>query len=134
MGEKRPNLDQVDVLFNDAIFKVLSHPIRIEILKILAVNGPADIQTIADNFSKHRSVISKHLKQMYEAGILIKTIESRNTIYQVDGMGFLHKLEGVVSNLKSILAYSCEDLYGTLYREKMSYKEYLESNSPSNQD
>lgn len=134
MGEKRPNPEQVDVLFNDVIFKVLSHPIRIEILKILAVNGPSDIQTIAENFNKHRSVISKHLKQMYEAGILIKTIESRNTIYQVDGMGFLHKLEDVVSNLKSILESSCEDLYGTLYRDKMSYKEYLESKSPSKLD
>jgi len=129
MAEKRPDLHQVDALFNDVIFKVLSNPIRIEILKILAVKGPSDIQTIADHFMKHRSVISKHLKQMYEAGIIIKTIESRNTIYQVDGMEFLHKLEAVVSDLKSILAYSCEELYDTLYQEKSSYREYLEKES-----
>ncbi|GEM_PF-3308041 len=129
MGDNRPNLQQVDVLFNHEIFKVLSQPIRIEILKVLAVGGPSDIQTIAENFSKDRSVISKHLKQMYEAGLLIKTKESRNIIYQVDGMEFLHKLEDVVDQLKSVLAFSCEDLFETLYQDKMSYKEYLEGHT-----
>lgn len=129
MGDNRPNLQQVDVLFNHEIFKVLSQPIRIEILKVLAVGGPSDIQTIAANFSKDRSVISKHLKQMYEAGLLIKTKESRNIIYQVDGMEFLHKLEDVVDQLKSVLAFSCEDLFETLYQDKMSYKEYLEGHT-----
>lgn len=134
MGEKKPDLQQVDVLFNHAIFKVLSQPIRIEILRVLAINGPSDIQTIAENFSKHRSVISKHLKQMYEAGIIIKTKESRNIIYQIDGMEFLHKMEEVVSQLKSILAYSCEDLFDELYQGKKSYKEYLEEVDASKTD
>lgn len=126
MEENKVDLAQVDILFNHVIFKVLSQPIRIEILKVLAVNGPSDIQTISSNFCKHRSVISKHLKMMHEAGIVIKTQESRNTIYQVDGMGFLHQLEEVVGNLKSVLLYSCEDLFDTLYQGKMTYKEYLD--------
>lgn len=125
MEEKKLDLQQVDVLFDHVIFKVLSQPIRIEILKVLAVNGPSDIQTISANFCKHRSVISKHLKMMHEAGIVIKTQESRNTIYQVDGMGFLHQLEEVVGSLKSVLSYSCEDIFDTLYEGKMTYAEYL---------
>lgn len=126
MEENKVDLQQVDILFNHVIFKVLSQPIRIEILKVLAVNGPSDIQTISANFCKHRSVISKHLKMMHEAGIVIKTQESRNTIYQVDGMGFLHQLEEVVGNLKSVLVCNCEDIFDTLYQGKMNYKEYLE--------
>ena len=126
MEENKVDLQQVDILFNHVIFKVLSQPIRIEILKVLAVNGPSDIQTISANFCKHRSVISKHLKMMHEAGIVIKTQESRNTIYQVDGMGFLHQLEEVVGNLKSVLVCNCEDIFDTLYQGKMTYKEYLE--------
>ena len=127
MEDKKVDLQQMDNLFNHNVFKVLSQPIRIEILKVLAVNGPSDIQTISSNFCKHRSVISKHLKMMYEAGIIIKTKESRNTIYQVDGMGFLHQLEDVVGNLKTVLAYNCEDIFDTLYQEKKTYKEYLDS-------
>lgn len=126
MEENKVDLQQVDILFNHVIFKVLSQPIRIEILKVLAVNGPSDIQTISANFCKHRSVISKHLKMMHEAGIVIKTQESRNTIYQVDGMGFLHQLEEVVGNLKSVLVCNCEDIFDTLYQGKMTYKEYLD--------
>ena len=125
MEETKLDLQQVDILFDHVIFKVLSQQIRIEILKILAVNGPSDIQTISANFCKHRSVISKHLKMMHEAGIVIKTQESRSTIYQVDGMGFLHQMEEVVGNLKSILLYSCEDIFDTLYQGKMTYNEYL---------
>lgn len=125
MEETKLDLQQVNILFDHVIFKVLSQPIRIEILKILAVNGPSDIQTISANFCKHRSVISKHLKMMHEAGIVIKTQESRSTIYQVDGMGFLHQMEEVVGNLKSILLYSCEDIFDTLYQGKMTYNEYL---------
>ncbi len=42
-------------------------------------------------------------------------------------MGFLHQLEDVVGNLKTVLAYNCEDIFDTLYQEEMTYKEYLDS-------
>ena len=51
-------------------FKTLSEPVRVQILKYLMLNGRADIQTIAENMPQDRSVISRHLNLMQEAGIL----------------------------------------------------------------
>ncbi|MCG8485373.1 MAG: ArsR family transcriptional regulator [Clostridia bacterium] len=114
MDVQKLNDKQVKLFFSHDIFQILSQPIRIEILKFLALNGPNDINTVAGNFNKHRSVISKHLKQMYNAGILIKAKQSKNTIYQIDGEAFLQKMELVVSDLKQLLACCHKDCYQEL--------------------
>lgn len=120
------NKEQMDQLFDASIFRVLSEPIRIEILKKLVVEGAQDITQIASAFNQDRSVISRHLKMLNGEGLLIKTKESRSTIYSVDGMAFLHKMEHLVGDVKVMLKYCCSDLYQELYDKKMTYNEYLE--------
>jgi len=120
------NAQQLDNLFQQDIFKILKEPIRIELIKHLAVHGPSDISTIASHFKQDRSVISRHLKMMKKAGILIMTKSSRRSIYQVDGMEFLSKMESVVEDIKKILKYTCKDTFDYLYSKNISYKSYLE--------
>ncbi|WP_207736254.1 ArsR/SmtB family transcription factor [Fusibacter ferrireducens] len=97
-----------------------------EIIKFLALNGPADISSISEHFPQDRSVISKHLKMMKEEGLLILTVASRHHYYQLDGMAFLYKMEAVVSDIKVILENTCEDTYSYLYEHHLTYKDYLE--------
>lgn len=117
--------EQLDVLFTQEIFKILSEPIRVELLKHLAIHGPSDISTIAGHFNQDRSVISRHLKMMNKAGILILTKSSRCSIYQVDGIEFLLKMESVVEDIKELLKYACKDTFDELYSKNMNYKTYL---------
>lgn len=127
--------EQLNSLFMQDIFRILSEPIRIELIKHLAVYGPSDISTIASHFNQDRSVISRHLKMMHQAGILILTKSSRCSIYQVDGMEFLLKIESIAEDIKTLLKYACKDTFDTLYAKNMNYKTYLdqlENNKPLN--
>lgn len=117
--------EQLNNLLTQEIFKVLTEPIRIELIKFLTINGPSDITTIASNFKQDRSVISKHLKMMNETGLLIMTKSSRYRIYQVDGMELLLKMESVVEDIKTLLKYKCKDTFDELYSNNMNYKSYL---------
>lgn len=125
INKKILNADQLNTLFQQDIFKILGESIRIELLKYLAIYGPSDISTIASHFKQDRSVISRHLKLMKKAGILIMTKSSRHSIYQVDGMEFLSKMESVVEDIKEILKYTCKDTFDELYLKNMNYKTYL---------
>lgn len=115
--------------FDDSLFKLLSESIRLDILKLLAFKGEMDITTISQHFQQDRSVISRHLKKMYEEGILIKTKDSRHVMYQVDGLAFLRKIQKVESDVKEILALCCSDLFYELYDKGMTYKDYLKQSS-----
>lgn len=132
--DKKLNKEQLDEFFDSSIFKLLAEPIRIEILKLLAINGPSDITEIASLFQQDRSVISRHLKLLYEGGLLIRTKESRSTIYQVDGLAFLQVMEHVVSDVKEMLAYCCDNLYHDLYKQGITYKQYMEENNSTDND
>ena len=102
------NIDKIDELIKDSIFKVLSEPVRLNIIKFLVVNGESDISTIAKSFTQDRSVISRHLMVMEQAGILEKSKESRYVVYSFNGREFLNKLESVVDIIR-VLVNSCDD-------------------------
>ena len=91
------------------LFQTLSEPIRIELLKVLAVKGPLDITTVASGFPQDRSVISRHLKMMESAGILVVVKEGRKSLYRVNGAAFLEKLEEMVTAVRRLISLRCPD-------------------------
>ncbi|MEX1377652.1 MAG: metalloregulator ArsR/SmtB family transcription factor [Eubacteriales bacterium] len=105
------NIDTIDGLIKDGIFKVLSEPVRLNIIKFLVINGESDISTIAKSFTQDRSVISRHLMVMEQAGILEKSKESRYVVYSFNGREFLSKLESVVETIRTLVdsCDECED-------------------------
>jgi DNA-binding transcriptional ArsR family regulator len=90
-------------------FKTLSEPVRVQILKYLILNGRADIQTIAENMPQDRSVVSRHLNLMQEAGILICEKENRHVFYNVDGQPFIEKLVDITEKTKKCMKECCPD-------------------------
>jgi DNA-binding transcriptional ArsR family regulator len=88
---------------NSKLFKALSEPVRAEILKYLLINGRSDIGTIAENLPQDRSVISRHLSLMSEAGILSSKKEARHVYYEINGNAFLDEFEGIVENIKKCM-------------------------------
>ncbi len=90
-------------------FKTLSEPGRVQILKYLMLNGRADIQTIAENMPQDRSVVSRHLNLMQEAGILICQKENRHMFYDVNGQPFLEKFVDITEKIKTCMEECCPD-------------------------
>jgi len=89
------------------MFKALADPTRVQILKFLMLNGRADISTIANCFPQDRSVISRHLHMMEEAGLLIAEKETRHRFYSINGEHFLREFETIVVNLKNCIHECC---------------------------
>jgi DNA-binding transcriptional ArsR family regulator len=95
--------------FDARFFKTLSEPVRVDILRFLMLNGRSDIGTIADHMPQDRSVVSRHLNLMHEAGILDCQKETRYVFYQIDGRAFIDKLEAITRQIRNCMEVCCPD-------------------------
>jgi DNA-binding transcriptional ArsR family regulator len=66
----------VSVMANDP-FKALAHPIRRGIVERLA-GGPATIGEATGDFGVSKPTISKHVKVLEEAGVVVRSVEGRS--------------------------------------------------------
>jgi DNA-binding transcriptional ArsR family regulator len=65
------------------VFRALADPTRREILSILR-DGGQPVNTIASRFPVSRPAISKHLRLLREANLVIEVTEGRQRIYHID--------------------------------------------------
>ena len=101
--------DELVEAVDSKFFKTLSEPVRVQILKFLMLNGRADIQTIAENMPQDRSVVSRHLNLMQEAGVLSCQKENRHVFYNVNGQPFLEKLVDITEKIRKCVKECCPD-------------------------
>ncbi len=99
--------DELVELLDSRFFKSLSEPVRVQILKFLLLNGRSDIAAIAESLPQDRSVISRHLHLMHEAGILTGEKVSRHMYYSIDASEFLEKVEGIAGKVRSCMTVCC---------------------------
>jgi DNA-binding transcriptional ArsR family regulator len=67
--------DTVSVIANDP-FKALAHPIRRGIVERLAT-GPATVGDATAGFGISKPSITRHVKVLEEAGVVVRTVEGR---------------------------------------------------------
>ena len=96
-------IEGIEEIFDNELFKVLSESIRCEIIKYLAINGESDISTIAGNFLQDRSVISRHLNQIYKLNLLTMRKEERRTIYNLNALELLNKFELTTEKIRLLI-------------------------------
>jgi ArsR family transcriptional regulator, arsenate/arsenite/antimonite-responsive transcriptional repressor len=64
--------------------KVLSHPARIAILKVLAQKGVCICGEIVEVLPLAQSTVSQHLKDMKAAGLITGEVEGTKSCYCID--------------------------------------------------
>ena len=64
--------------------KALSHPIRVEIIKILLDKGECISGDLADCFDKAHSTISEHLKLLKDANLILGAIDGPKRCYCIN--------------------------------------------------
>ncbi|PFV82890.1 transcriptional regulator [Bacillus sp. AFS059628] len=87
-------------------YKTLFDPVRIEIIRYLAVYGAKNITEIAENLPQDRSVISRHLDLMHRFEIVSKTKIGRNIFYEVNSKMIFDKFKFTTDQLEKLLS-SC---------------------------
>jgi DNA-binding transcriptional ArsR family regulator len=96
----------VDV-FDSDFFRALAEPARVELLKVLLLQGSLDIHSIAQHLPQDRSVLSRHLQTLLRAGVVDCVKEGRRRIYSLRGGPFIDRLEGILSSVKELVAICC---------------------------
>jgi DNA-binding transcriptional ArsR family regulator len=100
-------LDELVKVLDSRFLKALSEPVRIEILKFIMRNGRTDIGNIAEKMPQDRSVISRHLNLMHDAGILICEKMGRHMFYEINGKAFLDRLENITDLIRKCMSMCC---------------------------
>lgn len=103
-------MNELAKVFDSKLLKILSEPVRIEILKVLASNDSMDIGSITKQFSQDRSVISRHLSVMADVGIVTAQKKGRHKFYEVDGIFFLSQLEGMTEAIRKFFIECCPEM------------------------
>lgn len=98
---------ELDGILESKVFRALCEPVRIEILKLLTVRGRSDIATIAAQVPQDRSVVSRHLAQLYDAGIIRREKVGRNVFFEVDGPAVVAQLEDVLGRFRALVPVCC---------------------------
>jgi len=96
----------IDAL-DSAFFKALSEPARVAILRVLVLQGRADVGSIAEQVPQDRSVVARHLQVLERARILRSETEGRHTFYAIDGDGVLEQMKALTTLLQTLQPLCC---------------------------
>ncbi|WP_051279073.1 ArsR/SmtB family transcription factor [Hellea balneolensis] len=80
--------------------KALTDPTRIQLVKKLILLGACDVTTISGGLSQDRSVISRHLNILEQAGITASRKDGRRVIYDLDGPYVVQKVTLILEALR----------------------------------
>jgi DNA-binding transcriptional ArsR family regulator len=90
-----------------AFFKAIAEPVRQQIVLILLQQGRSSVQDVAGHLVQDRSVVSRHLSFLEQAGMVRSFKVSRFTEYELDGPAIIQKLERVLVQLRAAAAICC---------------------------
>jgi len=93
-------------------FKALSHPARLEILRLLAERGNCICGEVAEVLPLAQSTVSQHLKVLKEAGFVRGEVEGPKSCYCLDPeviAQFRSDLDGLFARLSGGIAPATEE-------------------------
>jgi DNA-binding transcriptional ArsR family regulator len=86
------------VLVADTVFKALADPTRREILSLLR-SGGSSVGDIASNFHMSRPAVSKHLRQLRSAGLVVDRASGTSRICELNAEP-LHAIDDWLATYK----------------------------------
>lgn len=107
VAEPSPPARALVALFDTPFVRAISERARLEILRVLIEAGPQDIERVAEQLPQDRSVISRHLKVLMDAGLVSGQRQGRRHVYRVEPMAFLATLEGLMGQVRALVPACC---------------------------
>lgn len=93
--------------FDANFFKAIAEPVRQQIVLILLQDGRSNVQQVAQHLVQDRSVVSRHLAFLEQAGFVRSYHVQRFTEYELDGPAIIAKLESLLGKLRMAAALCC---------------------------
>ena len=91
------------------LLRALAEPARLELVKMLLLYGPQDINSVARRLPQDRSVLSRHLQVLQRAGVVECTKEGRHRVYRLRGAEVVARLESMVREVRDLVDACCGD-------------------------
>lgn len=88
-------------------FKALCEPARLEVVRQMIKLGRADIGDISEGLPQDRSVVSRHLQILEDAGIAASSKEGRRVFYELDGPRIMAKLGAMTDAFAPLVSVCC---------------------------
>jgi len=102
-------LSELERSLDSDFLKALGEPARVKIMRILIARGPSDVSEIAEQLPQERSVISRHLKALKDAGLVRVEREGRRRVYQLVPAAFIGRLEEILATARRCIAVCCPE-------------------------
>ncbi|MFV8751465.1 ArsR/SmtB family transcription factor [Nannocystaceae bacterium ST9] len=103
----RAAAEEVAALLDTPFLRALAEPARLEVLKVLLLHGAGDVASLAAHLPQDRSVVSRHLQTLEDAGIVRSTWEGRHRRYALDGNALIARFELLSTKLRSLAPLCC---------------------------
>lgn len=101
---------EIAALLDTPFLRAVTEPARLDVLKVLLVRGTGDVASIATELPQDRSVISRHLQTLEDAGIVRSKWEGRRRVYALDGAGFVTRFGAIAERIQALAPICCPPL------------------------
>ena len=91
--------DDQAVLAASELFKALSSPARLNLLRLLAA-GPAGVGELVERTGMSQPLVSQHLRTLRTAGLAVVTRSGREAIYSIADRHVMHVVEDALVHVR----------------------------------
>jgi DNA-binding transcriptional ArsR family regulator len=106
-ASKARSLEALAGTLDTTFFKAIAEPVRQQIILILLQQGRSNIQDVAGYLVQDRSVVSRHLAFLEQAGMVRSSKFQRFTEYELDGPAIIEKLARLLTQLRATASICC---------------------------
>lgn len=106
-NKKEIALDGLMKVLDSKFLSAIAEPSRLLVLKQVIRKGTADISAIAEGLPFDRSVISRHLVQLYEVGILTREKQGRQVFYKLNPGEAIRKFRSMLNEIENAVSICC---------------------------
>jgi DNA-binding transcriptional ArsR family regulator len=99
--------EEIAALLDTPFLRALAEPARLEVLKVLLIHGSGDVASLAAHLPQDRSVISRHLQTLEEAGIVRSVRTGRHRHYALEGSALVGRFEQLSARVRVLAAICC---------------------------
>lgn len=106
-AERQRAATEIASLLDTPLLRALTEPARLEVLKVLLVNGRGDVASVSEHLPQDRSVVSRHLQVLEDAGVVRSARVGRHRIYELDGGFLVSRFDALATRLRTLAAVCC---------------------------